>query len=79
MFVFTFLYGFPGGYAYINSAAPRLSGDIARLVSEVLQPREQPFCLKFWVNMHGGGLGSLRYRRPWLNSRILGEKTRVDL
>lgn len=60
MFVSTLLFGFPGGYAYINSAAPRLSGDIARLVSEVLQPREQPFCLKFWVNMHGGGLGSLR-------------------
>ncbi|XP_050692914.1 MAM and LDL-receptor class A domain-containing protein 1-like [Eriocheir sinensis] len=67
-----------GGYAYIDSAAPRLSGDIARLVSEVLQPREQPFCLKFWVNMHGGGLGSLRYRRPWLNSRTLGEKTQLD-
>ncbi|XP_063840497.1 MAM and LDL-receptor class A domain-containing protein 1-like [Scylla paramamosain] len=49
-----------GGYAYIDSESPRLSGETARLVSDVLQPREEPLCFHFWVNMHGGGLGALR-------------------
>ena len=49
-----------GGYAYIDSESPRLAGDTARLVSEVIQSREEPLCFHFWVNMHGGGLGTLR-------------------
>lgn len=50
-----------GGYAYISSGYPRTDGDIAQLVSPVLDPTESPMCLKFWLNMYGSGIGAMRY------------------
>lgn len=49
-----------GGYAYIDSSYPRTDGEIAQLVSPVLDPTESPMCLKFWLNMYGSGIGALR-------------------
>ncbi|XP_042868707.1 MAM and LDL-receptor class A domain-containing protein 1-like [Penaeus japonicus] len=49
-----------GGYAYISSGYPRTDGDIAQLVSPVLDPTESPMCLKFWLNMYGSGIGAMR-------------------
>ncbi|XP_068217136.1 MAM and LDL-receptor class A domain-containing protein 1-like isoform X1 [Palaemon carinicauda] len=49
-----------GGYAFIDSGYPRRTGDTARLVSSVLNTTSKPLCIKFWLNMHGGGVGDIR-------------------
>ncbi|KAG7176307.1 MAM and LDL-receptor class A domain-containing protein 1-like 1 [Homarus americanus] len=49
-----------GGYAYVDSSYPRLPGDKAWLVSAALQPTAVPLCVKFWINIYGGGTGNFR-------------------
>ena len=45
-----------GFYAYIDSSAPRIPGDIAKLSSKTLQGTK---CMFFSYNMHGTAVGSL--------------------
>ncbi|XP_055957693.1 MAM and LDL-receptor class A domain-containing protein 2 [Patella vulgata] len=48
-----------GKYIYIEASNPRKNGDKARLLSEDL-PRSTNTCLKFWYNMNGAQVGTLR-------------------
>ncbi|XP_069951989.1 MAM and LDL-receptor class A domain-containing protein 1 isoform X3 [Cherax quadricarinatus] len=59
-----------GGYAYVDSSYPRQPGDVAWLVSATLEPTTEPLCLHFWINMHGGGMGSVRVLQMPLNSPV---------
>ena len=49
---------FAGHYAFIESSAPRRSGDRAWLQSPTLQA-STPVCLSFWYNMYGADTGFL--------------------
>lgn len=63
-----------GGYAYIDSGYPRQSGDKARLVSDTLNASTSPLCVRFWLNMHGGGVGDVRVLySPDSNSNVTTE------
>lgn len=44
---------------YIESSAPRINGDKARLISASYSPPGTPQCLEFWYNMYGAGTGTL--------------------
>lgn len=46
-----------GHYAFIESSAPRVPGDVARLQSTQFQASTQ--CLHFWYHMYGSGIGTL--------------------
>lgn len=48
---------FLGHYAFIESSAPRVPGDVARLQSTQFQASTQ--CLHFWYHMYGSGIGTL--------------------
>ncbi|OQV17195.1 putative MAM and LDL-receptor class A domain-containing protein 1 [Hypsibius exemplaris] len=54
-------------YMLAESSAPQKAGDRARLVSPFFLPSEDnQFCLEFYYNMHGEGMGSLEIStRGW--------------
>ncbi|XP_060553133.1 fibropellin-1-like [Ruditapes philippinarum] len=47
-----------GAYLYIEASSPRLQGDYASMVSQVL-PANRTVCFKFWYYMYGDGIGHL--------------------
>ena len=47
-----------GHYMYIEASAPRLRGDIARLLSPRYTDR-QDMCVQFYYHMYGNGMGTL--------------------
>lgn len=44
---------------YIETSSPRVTGDIARLISPIYQDTDA-VCLTFWYHMYGNGIGTLR-------------------
>ncbi|XP_067654295.1 MAM and LDL-receptor class A domain-containing protein 1-like isoform X2 [Haliotis asinina] len=49
-----------GRYLYIETSAPRLPGDKARLVSQTFSPSPSSnSCISFWYSMYGATVGSL--------------------
>nr|XP_045595352.1 MAM and LDL-receptor class A domain-containing protein 1-like [Procambarus clarkii] len=56
-----------GGYAYVDSSYPRQPGDLAWLVSATMAATQDPLCLRFWLNMHGAGVGDFRVLRMTVN------------
>ena len=44
---------------FIESSAPRVPGDKARLFSEVFQPTSTTKCFNFYYNMNGADIGTL--------------------
>lgn len=49
-----------GHYIFIESSAPRVKGDVARLASEIFPPKQTASCLSFFYHMYGADIGSLR-------------------
>lgn len=47
-----------GHYMYIESSAPRVQGDKARLTTPQLPPTNNK-CLTFWYHMYGSDIGTL--------------------
>ena len=47
-----------GHYVYIESSAPRVQGDKARIISKTY-PAADNMCLTFWYHMYGTFIGSL--------------------
>ncbi|XP_052788834.1 MAM and LDL-receptor class A domain-containing protein 1-like [Mya arenaria] len=58
-----------GTYIYIESSAPRLSGEAATLQSQVVKPHGRgSVTLTFWYNMYGNSIGQLSvYVLPTIN------------
>ncbi|GFN85247.1 MAM and LDL-receptor class a domain-containing protein 1-like [Plakobranchus ocellatus] len=56
-----------GQYIYIETSRPSVSGDTARLMSELFPPRNS-VCFHFFYNMYGAGVGALRVSLVSLNS-----------
>ena len=50
---------FIGSYIYIE-ASPQRSGDVARLLSEWMEPN-QSACVQFWYHMYGSDIGNLSF------------------
>ena len=48
-----------GYYMFIESSAPRVPGDKARLYSEVFKPTRDTKCFNFYYNMNGADVGTL--------------------
>ena len=49
-----------GYYMFIETSAPRVKGDTARLLSEVFPPRSNGACFQFYYHASGPDIGSLR-------------------
>nr|KAG5689549.1 hypothetical protein BaRGS_022052 [Batillaria attramentaria] len=47
-----------GWYTFIETSAPRVTNDTARLVSQQI-PAGQPYCFKFWYHMYGAHVNLL--------------------
>ncbi|XP_053373135.1 fibropellin-1-like isoform X3 [Mercenaria mercenaria] len=62
-----------GVYMYIEASSPRLQGDYASLMSQVL-PANHTMCLEFWYFMYGDGIGNLTID---LKDRCLHKDTQV--
>lgn len=45
-------------YVYLEASSPAVQGDTAGLISDEL-PANQDYCLSFFYNMHGEGMGGL--------------------
>ena len=50
---------FIGSYIYIE-ASPQRPGDVARLLSEWMEPN-QSACVQFWYHMYGSDIGNLSF------------------
>ena len=50
---------FIGSYIYIE-ASPQRPGDVARLLSEWMEPN-QTACVQFWYHMYGSDIGNLSF------------------
>lgn len=50
---------FSGHYIYIETSAPRVAGDKARLISASFTASNSDQCLEFWYHMYGTNVGSL--------------------
>ena len=51
---------FPGSYVYTESSYKSATNDTARLISDSLTLTDAGVCLRFWYNMYGSDIGSLR-------------------
>ncbi|XP_070566390.1 MAM and LDL-receptor class A domain-containing protein 1-like [Ptychodera flava] len=50
-----------GKYLFLESSNPRTPGEVARLVSLIMEPTiPSGHCLKFWYHMNGTDIGALR-------------------
>ncbi|XP_047128245.1 MAM and LDL-receptor class A domain-containing protein 1 isoform X1 [Hydra vulgaris] len=59
--------GLPTGqYLFMESSYPAQRGDISRFVSEKFKVNPNfKWCIEFWYNMHGNGVGALRVRTKY--------------
>ena len=65
-----FVFPFLGQYAYIESSEPRMKGDKAVMVSDLLSGQQ---CMQFKYHMYGEDVGSLSvYRRGILQWKESG-------
>ncbi|XP_067654505.1 MAM and LDL-receptor class A domain-containing protein 2-like [Haliotis asinina] len=51
-----------GHYMYIETSAPRVQGDTARLVSPTYPPSKADLCLNFYYHMYGSHIGTLNVK-----------------
>ena len=56
----SFLVLVPGSYIFVESSSPRRPNDNAILLSTLMQPSAQMQCMKFYFNMFGPNIGTLR-------------------
>ena len=50
-----------GWYAYFESSAPAVKGDIGQYLSEEFKVNPNfKWCLSFWYHMYGNGVGGLQ-------------------
>ena len=57
-FGFFFVISAKGWYMYIETSAPRVTNDTARLVSQTIQARTA-YCFSFWYHMYGAHVNRL--------------------
>ena len=77
-----FYLGYVGQYVYFDSGSPDVEGEEVTLLTKTYT---QPYCMSFWYNMHGEGMGTLTVKikdgsilfrktgaqgNQWLNARI---------